>query len=49
MALRKQFRTQGSSSSLTMHDKKEHISQIFRLGARGYLLKDTSPAELPLN
>jgi len=31
---------------LTMHDKKEYISQIFRLGARGYLLKDTSPAEL---
>jgi len=31
---------------LTMHDKKEYISQIFRLGARGYLLKDASPAEL---
>jgi DNA-binding NarL/FixJ family response regulator len=31
---------------LTMHDKKEYITQIFRLGARGYLLKDTSPAEL---
>jgi two-component system nitrate/nitrite response regulator NarL len=31
---------------LTMHDKKEYISQVFRLGARGYLLKDTSPAEL---
>jgi DNA-binding NarL/FixJ family response regulator len=30
---------------LTMHDKKINL-QIFQLGARGYLLKDTSPAEL---
>jgi two-component system nitrate/nitrite response regulator NarL len=31
---------------LTMHDNKEYIARIVRLGARGYLLKDTSPAEL---
>lgn len=31
---------------LTMHDNREYISQIIRSGARGYLLKDTSPAEL---
>ena len=31
---------------LSMHDNREYISQIFRLGARGYLLKDTSPSEL---
>jgi two-component system, NarL family, nitrate/nitrite response regulator NarL len=43
------LRTQAPNAKilvLTMHDKKEYISQIFRLGARGYLLKDTSPAEL---
>lgn len=31
---------------LTMHDSPEYITQTIRLGARGYLLKDTSPAEL---
>lgn len=31
---------------LTMHDSREYIAQIVRLGARGYLLKDASPAEL---
>lgn len=31
---------------LTMHDSPEYITQTVRLGARGYLLKDTSPAEL---
>jgi two-component system nitrate/nitrite response regulator NarL len=31
---------------LTMHESKEYIAQIIRLGARGYLLKDCSPAEL---
>jgi two-component system nitrate/nitrite response regulator NarL len=31
---------------LSMHDNKEYISQIIRVGARGYLLKDCSPAEL---
>jgi two-component system nitrate/nitrite response regulator NarL len=31
---------------LSMHDSKEYISQIIRVGARGYLLKDCSPAEL---
>lgn len=31
---------------LTMHDNREYILQSIRLGARGYLRKDTSPAEL---
>ena len=31
---------------LTVHNKKEYVLQIIRSGARGYLLKDTSPAEL---
>jgi DNA-binding NarL/FixJ family response regulator len=31
---------------LTMHDNREYIAQTIRLGARGYILKDTSPAEL---
>lgn len=31
---------------LTMHDNREYITQSIRLGARGYLRKDTSPAEL---
>jgi DNA-binding NarL/FixJ family response regulator len=31
---------------LTMHDSREYIAQIIRIGARGYLLKDCSPAEL---
>jgi DNA-binding NarL/FixJ family response regulator len=31
---------------LTMHDSREYIAQIVRIGARGYLLKDCSPAEL---
>jgi two-component system, NarL family, nitrate/nitrite response regulator NarL len=31
---------------LTMHDNREYITQMARLGARGYVLKDTSPAEL---
>ena len=31
---------------LTMHDNREYIRQMVRLGARGYVLKDTSPAEL---
>lgn len=31
---------------LTMHNSKEYIAQMIRAGARGYLLKDGSPAEL---
>ena len=31
---------------LTMHNSKEYIAQMLRMGARGYLLKDGSPAEL---
>jgi two-component system, NarL family, nitrate/nitrite response regulator NarL len=31
---------------LRMHDNREYIRQMVRLGARGYLLKDASPAEL---
>jgi DNA-binding NarL/FixJ family response regulator len=33
---------------LTMHNSKEYIAQMLRMGARGYLLKDGSPAELVL-
>lgn len=33
---------------LTMHESREYIAHIMRLGARGYLLKDCSPAELVL-
>ena len=32
--------------ALTMHDNKEYILKISQLGARGYVLKDSSPAEL---
>lgn len=31
---------------LTMHCSKEYISQIIAAGVRGYVLKDSSPAEL---
>jgi len=31
---------------LTMHNTKEYIAQVLRCGARGYLLKDSAPAEL---
>jgi len=31
---------------LTMHNTKEYINQVVRCGARGYLLKDSAPAEL---
>jgi len=31
---------------LTMHNSKEYIAQMIRAGARGYLLKGDSPAEL---
>ena len=31
---------------LTMHENREYIAQSVRLGARGYLRKDTSPGEL---
>ena len=31
---------------LTMHNTREYVSQIIRSGARGYMLKDSSPAEL---
>lgn len=32
--------------ALTMHDNKEYILKITQLGARGYVLKDSSPSEL---
>jgi two-component system nitrate/nitrite response regulator NarL len=32
--------------ALTMHDEKEHVLEIIRAGAKGYVLKDTSPSEL---
>jgi two-component system nitrate/nitrite response regulator NarL len=31
---------------LTMHDNREYIAQVFRLGARGFVRKDGSPEEL---
>ena len=31
---------------LTMHDNREYIAQVFRLGARGFVRKDGSPGEL---
>jgi two-component system, NarL family, nitrate/nitrite response regulator NarL len=31
---------------LTVHDNKEYVFKILRAGAHGYVLKDTSPAEL---
>lgn len=31
---------------LTVHDNKEYVFNILRAGAHGYVLKDTSPAEL---
>ena len=31
---------------LSMHDSREYIAQVVRSGARGYLLKDSAPAEL---
>jgi DNA-binding NarL/FixJ family response regulator len=30
---------------VTMHNNPEYVAQVVRLGARGYLLKDTSPKE----
>jgi DNA-binding NarL/FixJ family response regulator len=33
---------------LSMHDGEEYVSQAFRAGAAGYLLKDSSAAELEL-
>lgn len=32
--------------AFTMHDDKEYILEILRSGARGYVLKDSSPEEL---
>src|SRR5437899_5752625 len=31
---------------LTVHENKEYIFQMLRAGAHGYVLKDTTPAEL---
>ena len=31
---------------LSMHDEGEYVLEAFRAGARGYLLKDASPAEM---
>lgn len=31
---------------LTMHEDREYIAQVFRLGARGFVRKDGSPEEL---
>ncbi|OGU27231.1 MAG: hypothetical protein A2X66_08900 [Ignavibacteria bacterium GWA2_54_16] len=32
--------------ALTMHENREYIIEMSRLGARGYVFKDSSPAEL---
>jgi two-component system, NarL family, nitrate/nitrite response regulator NarL len=32
--------------ALTMHANKEYVSEILRSGAKGYVLKDTSPEQL---
>lgn len=32
--------------ALTMHDNKDYIVEIIRLGARGYVLKDSAPSDL---
>lgn len=32
--------------ALTMHDNREYILEIIRAGAKGYVLKDTTPSEL---
>lgn len=31
---------------LSMHDRREYVAQVVHSGARGYVLKDASPAEL---
>ncbi|KAF0177498.1 MAG: LuxR family transcriptional regulator [Limisphaerales bacterium] len=31
---------------LSVHDRREYVSQVTHCGARGYVLKDASPAEL---
>jgi DNA-binding NarL/FixJ family response regulator len=46
MAVLRRQAPQSKILVLTMHDNKEYISQVIELGARGYLLKDASPAEL---
>jgi two-component system nitrate/nitrite response regulator NarL len=46
MGLLRKHAPQSKVIIMTMHDNKEYIAQIVRLGARGYLLKDGSPAEL---
>jgi DNA-binding NarL/FixJ family response regulator len=33
---------------LSMHDNEEYVTQAFKAGAAGYLLKDSDPAELEL-
>ena len=32
--------------ALSMHDNREYVMEIVRLGASGYILKDSSPSEL---
>ena len=44
-ALRKEIPT-AKVLALTMHDNREYILEIIRAGAKGYVLKDTSPSEL---
>ena len=44
-ALRKEIPT-AKVLALTMHDNREYILEIIRAGAKGYVLKDTTPSEL---
>jgi two-component system nitrate/nitrite response regulator NarL len=44
-ALRKEI-PKAKVIALTMHNDKEHVLEIIRAGAKGYVLKDTSPSEL---
>jgi two-component system NarL family response regulator len=32
--------------ALSMHDNRNYVTQALRMGARGYILKDSAPAEL---
>jgi two-component system nitrate/nitrite response regulator NarL len=44
-ALRKEIPT-AKVLALTMHNNREYILEVIRAGAKGYVLKDTSPSEL---
>ncbi len=47
-ATRELLRTQPDTKVLilTVHQRQEYVTQLMQAGARGYVLKDTSPEEL---